>query len=93
MGSSNMATEITPAHYASYFVIGKIDVTFQLEQLNDHLFGNGLFIRVTVGVFHERLSICMCVSYPFGFEGGMWDVIAPDHCLSFYFLTSSYASF
>ena len=27
------------------------------------------------------------VSFPFGFEGGMWDLIelVPDHCLSFYF--------
>ena len=30
----------------------------------------------------------MCASYPFGFEGGMWDLIilVADHCLSFYFL-------
>ena len=26
-------------------------------------------------------------SFPFGFEGGMWDfiILVPDHCLSFYF--------
>ena len=24
-------------------------------------------------------------SFPFGFEGGMWDVLLPDYCLSFYF--------
>ena len=30
----------------------------------------------------------LCVSsFPFGFEGGMWDVIVliPDHCLSIFF--------
>ena len=27
----------------------------------------------------------MCAFFPFGFEGGMWDLIVfvPDHCLSF----------
>ena len=27
------------------------------------------------------------VNFPFGFEGGIWDLIVsvPDHCLSFYF--------
>ena len=46
-----------------------------------------LFIRFTVYVFRERLSICVCPSFPFDFEGGMWDLIAviPDHCLSIYF--------
>ena len=30
---------------------------------------------------------CVCPSFPFGTEGGMWDVMAliPDHCLSIYF--------
>ena len=29
----------------------------------------------------------MCASFPFVFEGGMWDLNAldPDYCLSFYF--------
>ena len=29
----------------------------------------------------------MCPSFPFGIEGGMWDVIVliPFHCLSIYF--------
>ena len=28
----------------------------------------------------------VCPSFPFGIEGGMWDVIVliPDHCLSIY---------
>ena len=35
----------------------------------------------------EHLSICMCASFPFGFDGGMWDliVIVSDHCISFHF--------
>ena len=36
------------------------------------------------------MSVCqiVCVSFfPFGIEGGIWDVIVliPDHCLSIYF--------
>ena len=33
------------------------------------------------------VEFCVCPSYPFGIEGGMWDVIVliPDHCLSIYF--------
>ena len=31
--------------------------------------------------------LCVCPSFPFGIEGGMWGVIVliPDHCLSIYF--------
>ena len=30
-----------------------------------------------------------CPSFPFGFEGGMWDLIVliPDHCLSNFFVS------
>ena len=45
-----------------------------------------MFIRFTVRVFRERLSVCVCaLSFPFGIEGRMWDVIVfiPDHCLLF----------
>ena len=44
-----------------------------------------LFILFTVRAFRKRLSICKC-SIPFGFEGGMWDLIVliPDQCLSIY---------
>ena len=38
-------------------------------------------------VFREYLSIvCVCPSFPFGFEDGMWDLIVliRDHCLSIY---------
>ena len=33
-------------------------------------------------VFRERLSISVCVSFPFGFEAKMADlvVLMPDHC-------------
>ena len=29
----------------------------------------------------------LCASFPFGFEGGMWELIilVLDHCLSFFF--------
>ena len=39
-------------------------------------------------VFRELSSNFVCVSFfPFGIEGGMWDVIAliPDHLMSVYF--------
>ena len=34
-----------------------------------------------------RLCVCVFGCFPFGFEGGMWDLIisVPDHCLSFSF--------
>ena len=46
-----------------------------------------MFIRFTVRVFSKRLSICVGSSFPFGFEGGMCDmiVLGPEHCLSIYF--------
>ena len=34
----------------------------------------------------------VCPSFPFGFEGGMWDVLIPDHCLSIYFLYKLYGT-
>ena len=37
-----------------------------------HLFGKELFIRITVRVFHDRVSICVGASFPIGFEGGVW---------------------
>ena len=50
-------------------------------------FGKELFIRFTVSAFHELPSIYVFSYFPFGFEGGMWDLIVsvPDHCFSFYF--------
>ena len=43
-----------------------------------------LFLRLCV--FRVRLSVCVFASFPYGFEGGVWDLIfIPDHCLSIYF--------
>ena len=39
------------------------------------LFEIKLFIRLTVRVFRERLSICVCSSFPSGFERGLWGSI------------------
>ena len=52
-----------------------------------------LFVRITVRVFRERLSMCLCASFSFGFEGGMGDliVVIPDHCLSCYFAVLFYS--
>ena len=51
-------------------------------------FGKELFSLFIVCVFRERLSMFVCASFSFGFEGGMWVliVLVPDHCLSFYAL-------
>ena len=58
---------------------------WSISHLNDHVFGNKLFIRFAVSVFRERLSICVCAFFHLGFEGGMWDliVLVSDYCLSF----------
>ena len=39
-----------------------------------------------IRVLCERLLTCMSVSFHFGFDGGMKDLIAlvPYHCLSFF---------
>ena len=36
----------------------------------------------------QLLSVYVVSSFPFGFEGRIWDLIVsvPDHCLSFYFV-------
>ena len=43
--------------------------------------------RFTARAFRKLPSIYVFSYFPFGFEGGIWDLIvsAPDHCLSFYF--------
>ena len=35
-----------------------------------------LFTGFTLRVFYRRLAICVCSSFPFGFEGMMRDLIA-----------------
>ena len=36
------------------------------------------------------INLCVCASFSFGFEGGVWDLIVliPDHCLSVCFNSS-----
>ena len=52
-----------------------------------YLSGKELFIRCTARAFRKLLSIYVFGYFPFGFEGGIWDltISVPDHCLSFYF--------
>ena len=42
---------------------------------------------VTVTQKVALVKFCVCPFFPFGTEGGMWDVIVliPGHCLSIYF--------
>ena len=49
----------------------------------------GLCVVYFVNVYE---FVCMCASFPFGFEGGMWDLIVfiPDHCLSIYFFYKTF---
>ena len=39
-------------------------------------------MRFTVCSFRDRVSVCMCASFPFGFEGRIWNLIGlvPDYC-------------
>ena len=49
-----------------------------MTTLTDHLLLKELFLRFTVGVFREHIineCVCVCASFPFGFEGGMWHLI------------------
>ena len=46
-----------------------------------------LFILFAASAFRKLSSIYVFSYFPFGFEGGIWDLIVsvPDHCLFFYF--------
>ena len=37
-----------------------------------------------------KVKFCVCPSFPYGIEGGMWDVVVliSDYCLSIYFAHS-----
>ena len=61
--------------------------------LNNHLFGKEPLIRFTVRVCRESLSLCVRASYPFGFEGEIWNLIElfPGHCFIFFTLPLTYA--
>ena len=41
----------------------------------------------------ELVKFCVCPSFPYGIEGGMWDLIVliPDHCLSDHCLSIYFA--
>ena len=60
---------------------------FSVRMMKNCLFGEELFVRFTVRVYCESLSVCVCAYFPTGFEGGMWNLIVsvPDHCVSFKF--------
>ena len=49
--------------------------------------GLELFILFAASAFRKLSSIYVFSCFPFGFGGGMWDLVVsvPDHCLSFYF--------
>ena len=52
---------------------------------NDHLYGTELFIRFTMHIFMNVYQfVCARASFPFGFEGGMWNlftgILVPDYC-------------
>ena len=53
--------------------------------MTTYLFGKALFIRFTVRVLRERLSICVCASFLLALR--IWDliVLVPDYCLSCYY--------
>ena len=56
--------------------------------LGGRLFGGGgLFVLFAAGAFRGLSSVCVFGCFPFGFAGGIWDLVVsvPDHCLSFYF--------
>ena len=55
--------------------------------LNDHLSRKELSILFTARAFRKLLSMSVFSSFPFGFEGRLWDMIVPvpGHYLSFYF--------
>ena len=37
-------------------------------------------------VFIEKVYLFVCASFPFSFEGGIWDliVLVPNHCLCYF---------
>ena len=72
-------------YFGSAIMLGTYFVNFRW--LNDHLFGKELFILFAASAFRKLSSIYVFSYFPFGFEGGIWDLIisVPDHCLSFYF--------
>ena len=62
-----LVSEGFPTYFC--FVVSKTKCycCFDLGQLNVRLFRKEIFIRFTLHVFCERLSICVCASFPCGF--------------------------
>ena len=62
------------------FIQVKINVTaaFRLGKLNSHLLLGKRCLFGLLGVSFSNVYQCVsvCLSFPFGFEGGMWDLIA-----------------
>ena len=58
---------------------------FVNDKVNDHLFGKELFL-----VFRNRLSVCRCPSFPFGFGDRKWDLILLISDRHFLFATVPY---
>ena len=54
-------------------LLSKIGNKHKKILLNHHLFGRELFIRFTARIF-VNVYHCVRASFPFGFEGGMWDL-------------------
>ena len=57
----------------------------KFRQLNDHLSGRGLFVRLSASAFRKLLSVYVFSYFPFGIEGRLWDLIVsvPDNLLIF----------
>ena len=49
--------------------------------------------QFTASAYRKLLSVYVFTYFPFGFEGGMLDLIVsvPEHCLSFYFPYQNYS--
>ena len=58
-----------------------------------HLSGKELFIRFTARAFRKLLTLFVFSYFPFDFESRLWDLIVsvPDHCLSFFSVSSQCA--
>ena len=50
-------------------------------------FGKSCSFGIQCVSFVDVLSVSVCSSFPFDFEGGMWDLIVliPNHCICSYF--------
>ena len=82
---------MTDDNSVSYFVLlfgrqNRNGSCFQLGYMNDHLFWKEAVNSICFVWLSRNFTNFLCASFPFGFEGGMWNLIVADHCPSFYFL-------